>query len=235
MIGYLAAGVRDLKYGVVVILPVIAAFLLALSAVNSQFFQLPKQVQRSLTFVPGNWAADTQQDANSSNDYRRKVWTVFAREYFPIHPWLGRGFGFRSQIAQQSASNLRYNPNWDRDTVEVGNIHNGLLATVDAVGIVGTIFFVGWNLRILGQTFRVSFRQRGPPGIALRFLALYVSIWVIGYWMGAYTVGSFLPRQFALAGVLLRLQQTMDSDSVRSGPADAKIVGDAVRQELASA
>ncbi len=45
--------------------------------------------------------------------------------------------------------------------VETGNIHNGLLGTVDAIGIVGTIFFAGWNVVMLFRALRISFDRRG--------------------------------------------------------------------------
>ncbi len=96
--------------------------------------------------------------------------------------------------------------------VEVGNIHNGLFASLDAIGIVGTIFFVIWNLRLLARTFRVTFGGNNTAGFGLRFLALYLAASIMAYWFGATTVGSFLPREFALAAVFLRLQSRADSD-----------------------
>jgi O-antigen ligase len=232
LVGTLMAGIRDLKWGVLVLLPVVATLLFGVSVVNSEFIRLPKQIQRGLSFVPGKWDTRMEMSAAASNDFRRKVWTVFAQEYFPVHPWLGRGFGFRKPVAEQTIS--RYNPNWDRDAVEVGNIHNGFLATLDALGIVGTIFFVVWNLRLLARTFRVSFRQTDPASTALRFLALYLAVLIVFYWFGAYTVGTFLPQEFALAGVFLRLQRTMDLEARDRRAVEAKSPH-GVRPELASA
>ena len=93
-----------------------------------------------------------------------------------------------------------------RATVEVQNIHNGLFAALDTFGIVGTIFFVLWNLRILARTFRVSFQRTYAGGMALRFLAIYLAVWIISYWFGALNVGGFLPQELALTGVFLRLR-----------------------------
>src|SRR5205807_8004572 len=124
-----------------------------ISVVNSEIVPLPKQVQRSLAFLPGKWDLEMRHDVRSSNDFRRQVWTTFTREFFPAHPWLGRGFGFRSQWAQ--ASVYKYDPNANYQSVEVGNIHNGFLSCLDAFGIIGTIFFVLWNLRLLTRTLKV--------------------------------------------------------------------------------
>ncbi len=210
ILGVVLAGIRDLKWAVLLLLPVIAAALFSLSIVNSEFVRLPKSIQRSLQFVPGKWNAEMERDAAASNEFRQQVWRVFLREYFPHHPLLGRGFGFRSALAQTSV--YQYNPYWDRDMVEVGNIHNGFFGALDAMGIVGTVFFILWNLRLLLRTFRVPRHSRDPAATALRFLALYLGVLILFYWMGAYTIGSFLPQEFALAGVFLRLQQTVAGD-----------------------
>jgi O-antigen ligase/polysaccharide polymerase Wzy-like membrane protein len=205
---FLVAGIRDLKFAVLALLPFVALFLFGLSILNSEFIALPKQVQRSLTFVPGKWDTDMARDAASSNDFRRQVWTLWLQEYFPAQPLLGRGFGFRNQWAQTSV--FTHDPEENRQMVEVGNIHNGFFATLDTFGIIGTIFFVIWNLRLLARTIRVPFRTDDPAGMALRFLALCLGGAIISYWMGASSVGSFLPLEFALAGVFLRLLRDND-------------------------
>ena len=212
LIGFLVAGIRDLRYAAVILLPIFAALLFSLSVINSQFVQLPKQIQRGLAFFPGGWDAAMARDAAGSNEFRRKTWNLWAEDYFPQQPWFGRGFGFKSEWAKRSPSIYRGAVDYPQ-MVETGNIHNGLFAALDAFGVVGTIFFVVWNLRLLARTFRVSFRISQAGGMALRFLALYLASLIIAYWFGAYNVGSFLPQQFALAGVFLRLQQTMVAES----------------------
>jgi hypothetical protein len=230
VIGFLAAGIRDLKFAAFALLPFLAVVLFGLSFANSQIVHLPKQIQRGLAFIPGKWDTEMARNAAASNDYRMRIWTLWARQYFPVHPWLGRGFGFQSEWAKPAmykGAQIDY-----RQEVEIGNIHNGLFATLDTFGIVGTIFFVVWVLHILAGTFRVSFRTADAGGTALRFLALYLAVWIISYWFGAKSVGSFLPLQFALAGVFRRLRHAMASDTIRIGPAKGKVQQD-VREELA--
>ena len=219
VVAMVMAGIRDLKWGLLALLPVLAVFLFGLSFLNSQLVTLPKQVQRSLTFLPGKWDAQMQLDAAASNDFRKQVWTIWTREYFPVHPWFGRGFGFRSEAVTRSVE--KYDPYENKLAVEVGNVHNGFFSTVDAFGIIGAIFFVAWNLRILARTFSVTFRGNDPAGMTLRFLALYLAVSITCYWIGAQSVGSFLPQEFALAGVFLRLQRTISSTPI--GLQDGKI------------
>jgi O-Antigen ligase len=217
LVGIFAAGIRDLRWAVLALLPMVAVFLFAVSFVNSEVVGLPKQVQRSLVFMPGNWDTEMVLDAQASNDFRMQIWSFWLRNYFPAHPFLGRGFGFKSKWAQ--ASRYRYDPNANQQSVETGNIHNGFLAALDCFGIVGTIPFVLWNFRLLVRTFQVPPPRNDPEGIALRFLAIYLAVWIMCYWMGAATVGSFLPREFALAAVFLRLQR--EGNVVAEAPASS--------------
>jgi hypothetical protein len=224
------AGIRDLKWAVLALLPLLAIILFGLSVVNSEFIALPKQFQRSLAFVPGKWDTDTAQDVTSSNDFRTRIWTIWRREYFPKHPLLGRGFGFQSSWAQQSV--YRYDPYADVQMVETGNLHNGFFSTVDCFGIVGTTFFVIWNLRLLVRAFRVSFQKNDPTGLTLRFLALSLATSIIFYWIGALSVGTFLPSEFAIAAVFLRLLQTIEPQRI-SHPSSHRSVNEEIHGEIA--
>jgi hypothetical protein len=230
LIGFVAAGIRDLKFKILLLLPFLALLLFGLSVLNSEVIHLPKQVQRSLAFLPGKWDAEMAGDAAASNNFRTQTWTVWTREYFPLHPWLGRGFGFRSQWAQQS----RYNPTAVdyRQTVEVGNIHNGFFASLDAFGVIGTAAFVIWNLRLLARALQVPFRKDDQAGMVLRFIALYLAVSIISYWIGAQNIGAFLPQEFALAGLFLRLQQEVEL-APKVTPASSK--QDTVTRSLAVA
>lgn len=225
------AGIRDLRWAVLALLPFLAAVLFALSIINSEFVALPRQIQRGLTFLPGHWDVDMARDAAASTDFRLNVWTLWWREYFPAHPLLGRGFGFRSQWAKGSA--LPHGAYETQQVVETGNIHNGLFSTLDAFGVVGTAFFVLWNIRLLGRTFRVPRPKDDPDALVLRFLALYLAVWIISYWYGALSVGMFLPQEFAVAAVFLRLQREIDSESVNPESAESARAED-LDKELAT-
>jgi O-antigen ligase len=93
-------------------------------------------------------------------------------------------------------------------------MHNGLFASLDVIGIIGTLFFIMWNLRLFFQTFRVPRPRGDAEGRVLRFLALYLAVSISSYWIGALGVGSFLPQEFAIAAVLLRLQREITLRSV---------------------
>lgn len=211
ILAWVAAGIRDLRWMVLPLLPVLAAGLFALAFVNSEVVRLPKQMQRSLAFLPGKWDAEMVDDVAASNDFRINIWTLWQQEYFPTHPWFGRGFGFRSEYATPSVY-LNVGSDY-RMNVEVGNLHNGLFASLDAFGIIGTAFFVIWNIGL----FVHIFRRTGPDqhSTALRFVGLCLAVYIMSYWGGALNLGTFLPQELALAAVFLRLQR---ETSLRSAP-----------------
>jgi hypothetical protein len=95
------------------------------------------------------------------------------------------------------------------------------------MGILGTLFFVIWNLRLLVRTLQVPFRKDDPNGMVLRFLALYLGVSIISYWIGAQDVGTFLSHELVLAGVFLRLQSDRTavevSSAVTAPPSVAKL------------
>lgn len=213
---FLTAGIRDLRWRVIAILPIIAVFLFGLSAINSSIVRFPKQMQRGLVFLPGDWDLDMVHDAAASNDFRVQIWKLWWEAYFPVHPVIGRGFGFRSEW---TAPSLKIAASQDyQQMVEVGNIHNGLFASLDAVGIIGTIFFVAWNIQLLLRTFRISFDKSIPAGFAMRFVAIQLAASILCYWFGAVTLGTFLPQQFALAGVFLKLHRDANPTAERVRP-----------------
>src|SRR5215470_14950237 len=218
------AGIRDLKGRVVWLVVRLALFLAGISLINSTVVPLPRQIQRSLTFLPGRWDSEMLSDAADSNEFRKQVWTTWERQYFPKHPWLGRGFGFKSEWGQRSTyKSDPYDSVW---TVETGNLHNGFLASLDSIGIVGTLFFAIWNLRMLVRTLQVPFRRDDPNGMVLRFIALYLAVSIISYWFFAQDLGTFLSHQLVLAGVFLRLQSdraAVEVSSTVTAPTSAKL------------
>ncbi|MBA3544342.1 MAG: hypothetical protein H0T83_07880 [Chthoniobacterales bacterium] len=205
VIGIILAGIRDLKFGVLLLLPMLGVFLLGISMVN-EITPLPKQIQRGLAFLPGTWDKEMALDAAASDDFRWRVWTLWTQQFFPRHPVIGRGFGFKSEWVQRDTDLGRATDY--QQMVETGNIHNGFLATLDAVGILGTVFFIGWNIRLLVLCLGVGFEKDDETAFVRRFLALYLGVTLLFYWIGATAIGTSLPGEFALAGVLLRLQSS---------------------------
>jgi O-antigen ligase len=226
ILAWLAAAIRDLRWMVLPLLPILIAGLFALSFINSEVVSLPKQMQRSLAFLPGKWNSEMVEDVEASNDFRASTWSLWRQQYFSAHPWFGRGFGFRSEWAKGPI--LLSGPTDYRQTVEVGDLHNGLFASLDAFGTIGTIFFAIWNIGLFVRIFRRA--DADQHSRALRFVGLCLAVYIMSYWGGALNLGTFLPQEFALAAVFLRLQR---ETSFRSAPVRRKIPrGELVPREV---
>jgi hypothetical protein len=198
---FLAASIRDLKGRAFLMIAGVAGLLILLPLVHQHVFSLPKQIQRGLTFLPADWDPEMVADAESSNEFRFKIWNIWASKFFPEHPFLGRGFGFDPSLTGYSsyvsdASDI----NWDIVCVATGSIHNGFFSVIDAMGIVGAVFFIFWQLVLLRRIVIYLLKEdNSGSNPALRYLALYLFITILSYWMGALNVGAYLVRFFVLA------------------------------------
>ena len=122
------------------LIPFVAIVLFGLSVVNSEIVALPKQIQRGLTFIPGKWDVDMARMPLPPSTFDNGSGPSGGRIIFLEHPFLGRGFGFRSPWATTSV--VAAHSAWETtQVVEAGNIHNGLFSALDAFGIVGIICF----------------------------------------------------------------------------------------------
>jgi len=68
--------------------------------------------------------------------------------------------------------------------------------------------------------------------VALRFLALYLTVWIISFWLGAQNIGLFLPQEFLLVAVFLRLRHSIESKSMPMLSSKADVNGE-IHEELA--
>lgn len=212
----LVAALRDLRLRAFIVLPITAAaVLLGLSFFNSYIAPLPRAMQRSLTFIPGKWDSIAKEDADDSNKWRGEIWDMWMRDYFPQHPWVGRGYGFRSEWGEPSV--LHYRPADNRAAIEVGNVHNGLFSALDNVGIVGTIFFIVWSIGVFIRILKLRFDSRLPTNTVMWFMALGIGASIICYWGGAQTSGDFMAHQFIGVSVLLRVQQIFTGSRTENG------------------
>ncbi|NJK90817.1 MAG: hypothetical protein HC904_02645 [Blastochloris sp.] len=139
------AGFRDFGWrGIFCVLPL--TLMLTLAIMLQSLVGLPKQVQRSMAFLPGEWDQAVVADTKGSNDFRIGVWDVWLQEYFPKHAIWGRGFGLKPyeiMAVLPYTTGSGETPEYSRDEAFVvsGNLHNGFYSIIDRFGLVGLIFF----------------------------------------------------------------------------------------------
>ena len=105
---------------------------------------LPKVVQRSMSFLPGDWDKDVLQSAESSNFFRQNIINVYMQEYARKSPWIGNGYDINMQLFNEYGASLFEASSRDERNyyqakmfIEGKMFHTGWLGLYDAVGFVG--------------------------------------------------------------------------------------------------
>lgn len=233
LIYFLVGSWRDLKMGVIIIPIGFVLVATVLSISHSTFLTLPPGIQRGLVWIPGDWDYQVKMDAEGSNDFRLKVWEYFLVHEFPNHMWFGRGLAvpYREILKNLGSTTIDPETGQARQVLEdrdyaffvTGNLHNGFLSTLDRFGIVGALFIF---LFILVAFMRfLGFIMKNPPNrgnFALQWIALYGTVSIIGFPMGAPRIDDFLPTIFILLGVFNALKASYDRELASQPPAPDK-------------
>lgn len=153
-----------------------------LCAGQGTLFQLPNAIQRSLSFLPGQWSEQVLATAKSSNAFRQSIREVYWSEFGWKSPIIGNGFAVDPRVTEQ-ALNIGYRAmNADdeaRGFILRKDFHEGLLSIWDSTGAVGLFFFL-----LLGFVFYLTLyrnrRQLNPRQIQP------IQVWVIANFTAAF-------------------------------------------------
>lgn len=158
-----------------------------LCAGQGVLFDLPNAVQRSLSFLPGQWSEQVLATAKSSNDFRQSIKDIYWKEFGWKSPIIGNGFAVDPRDVEQSLT-IGF-VGMDADDVARGFIvrkdfHEGLLSIWDSTGAVGLFFFILLGLVFYFTMYRHR-KQLTPRQIQP------IQVWVIANFT-AYFNGHFL-------------------------------------------
>jgi hypothetical protein len=157
------------RWRVLLMLPLFCLAPLALIFVQSNHFEnihLPTTVQRTMSFLPGQWDPEVMDSAESSNDFRDQIKKVYIKEYLGKSPWIGNGFSFdageadefdRLSHVQKSGDATSYYET--KAFLTSKNFHVGWISLYDAVGIIGSIAFIMLDLSMISLMVYFVFRK----------------------------------------------------------------------------
>jgi len=206
---------------------ILACFMVAFLLLGSviaiqQIVPLPDRVQRTLSFLPGNWDTRVSDDAANSIDWRLEMWETVLGGKSIKNWWIGDGFGFAKSELEYFGYLDRTNAATPEQMAEyyviTGATHSGPLSAAKYTGLVGMVLFVIlavivavryvkiWNyITRYGESQRlqmvVGFFAITAAYIPLKFIFVY----------GAYDVD--LPTLILSAG-LLKVIETAVRDHV---------------------
>lgn len=173
---------------------------------HGRFYDLPMAAQRTLSFMPGDWAAEVKTDAQSSSEARFDWWEKIIKYRMIRDWWFGDGFGVAERDYLLTAgSGTRVEEHF----MLTGAYHNGPLSTIRFAGVCGLTLL--YALMIVSAVEAAKCVNRCRDTILFP-AALFVAIQLIWtpvhftFVFGGYD--SQLPLQFFLIG-LLRLIMRM--------------------------
>jgi hypothetical protein len=150
-----------------ILLPAAVAVALLIAATQGTILTYPQNIQRALSFLPGQWDAKVAYEGKNSDRWRQEIRELFFKEYFHKAPLLGTGFGFNPDYAKQTteiflriASRVENDPYGEvRSFIELKQPHEGDIFALQTSGIIGTAFFVAFCLASVGFAGRSALRS----------------------------------------------------------------------------
>ena len=165
-----------MRFKALLLVPLAAAAGLAIALTQGKVFNYPVQIQRALSFLPGDWDVKAASEAKGSSEWRGKINELFYKEYFGKAPLFGQGYHYDPSLSIQEtdvylAIARRRAQAGDeyadvRNFVEMRMPHEGPVHILLVTGSVGAFFFIAYCLGLLAYSFgsviRVPSREVSP-------------------------------------------------------------------------
>jgi len=141
--------------------PVLVLMIMMQGAILS----LPFAVQRSLSFLPGNWDQEIVENAEGSSEWRLQMWRVFLNSgnKYLKNWWLGDGFGYSMDTLRDNLAAKGDHENIQEGFIITGRLHNGPLSTIRNAGYVGLALYYLLMFSILRLAHRLIVQSRNTP------------------------------------------------------------------------
>ena len=157
----------------------------ALISVQGTVLQLPRTMQRALSWLPGDWDQSTVAEAEASSRWRFEMWEwAWNDERILRDRVWGQGFGFSLDDMNLIASSLVAGEGGasrlggsDRENFMItGAFHSGPLSTIKYIGIVGLALYYPLMCYMAVCAWRLCRRAYGTKAFSL---SLFVGIPII--------------------------------------------------------
>jgi len=159
--------------------------LVVLISVQGSLVQLPMTVQRTLSWLPGDWNQQAVADAEGSTQWRVEMWGwAWNDERILRDKIWGQGFGFTIDDMNLIASSLMAGQGGqhllggsDRESFMItGAFHSGPLSTIKYIGVVGLALYYPLMCYMALLAWKLCKRARGTKAFTL---TLFVCIPII--------------------------------------------------------
>jgi len=201
---YIAAAiVRRHKVDILVACLGGALLIVAATAGNGSLFNLPLSVQRTLSFLPGDWHYLAKESAEDTANWRVVMWKeAMFTDKFIKNKWIGDGYGFRRDDlafhAQIMMTDVVTPEMMQEHFMRSGDYHSGPVETIHRVGYlgliiltIGMVFFARYAVKMIRST------EGSPYYVCTMFIGLPMIIYpaffylVIGGYKEALVIMTF--------------------------------------------
>jgi hypothetical protein len=179
---------------------------------------LPRSIQRSLSFLPGNWNENVKRGAQESTDWRWEMWKIaLTTDRYIQDKLLGDGFGFtRKELEIMFSASIGQGAGFlgEDNTKEAfmiqGSFHSGPVSAIRFAGYLGLALFL-WLMIVNAQLAVRLLRQAwGTPFQPLAiFMATTAAIAPVFFVLIFGEYRSDLPNVFFGVGLLKLLQNSL--------------------------
>jgi hypothetical protein len=198
--------------------------LVLLISMQGSVLQLPLTMQRSLSWLPGDWNQEAVDDAEGSTQWRVEMWGWAWNDDRILRDrvW-GQGFGLSIDDMNLIASSLMAGQGGasrlggsDRENFLItGAFHNGPLSTIKYIGVVGLSLYYPMMCYMAVMAWRLCRRAYGTKAFPL---ALFVGIPVIyeplNYVLIFGALDSGYPQLLFWAGLLNMTRNYLEGESL---------------------
>lgn len=216
---YIRKGLHEVIRVAIFVLPLFVLIVLG----QGNLYSLPFNVQRALSFLPGNWLYEAKEAGRSSTEWRVEMW----KEYFYGNKYihnklLGDGFGFSTEDwARMQNKELKE----QESQLITGSVHGGPMSAVRFVGYLGLALYV----ILLGYTAVYAFRLiRRAQGTDYFPLALYVCLpYTFELFNYLFIFGNFdshLPSTIIGIGMMKMVAHTLNTYVPKTAPEEPQPV-----------
>jgi len=215
---YLKGGLHHLIRLFLITIPL----LFLLIAGQGLLYDLPLNVQRTLSFLPGHWDPDIITATQHSNEWRYAMWedALYTNRYIDDKIF-GDGFGVDRKVyeAVQRGIALQISQNIEAEALAImGQFHNGALQAVRVVGFVGLFLYAVLLFGTAIQAVRVLKRCKGTPFYSLAFLMALLSIaTAVDLLHGGAILDFDIERTIFRIGMLKLISQSLNDDIKMQG------------------
>lgn len=166
----LAGLFATIRFKALLIVPAAALFAVAVAQTQGRAFDYPLQIQRALSFLPGEWDFKAISEGKASTEWRGKIDELFYKEYFGKAPLWGQGYHFDPALAKQATdiylavARAQASAGDEfaevRSFIEMRQPHEGPVHILLVTGAIGATFFIIFCFALLFYAFGSILKTR---------------------------------------------------------------------------